>query len=47
MITKINEFKTLTKHISCDCRCTKNNIQIESGIKNCVDVSAKSNKTSL
>ena len=47
MITKINEFKTLTKHISCDCRCKKNNIQIESGIKNCVDVSAKSNKTSL
>ena len=44
MITRINESKTITEHISCDCKCKvdgrKCNL-IKGGIRNCVDVSAK------
>ena len=40
-ITGINEWKTLTKHISCECKCkliVKNVVQIKSGIMKNVDV---------
>ena len=43
-ITRINESKTLTKQISCNCKYnfeSKNVIQIKSGIRNSVDVCAK------
>ena len=40
MIMTINESKTLTKYISC-IRRYQIVIQIKSGIKSCVDVSAK------
>ena len=40
MIMTINESKTLTEYISC-IRRYKIVIQIKSGIKSCVDVSAK------
>ena len=45
MITGINELKSLTKHISCKCKCKfdgKNAIQINSGIVINVDASVKS-----
>ena len=44
MIAGINESKTLTKHISCDCKCkfdAKILIQFNGGIKINVDVSEK------
>ena len=44
MITGINESKTLTKHISCKCKCRfdgKNVIQISGGITINVDGSVK------
>ena len=45
MITGINEWKILTKHISCQCKCRfnggKNVIQINGGIMINVDVSVK------
>ena len=44
--TGINELKTLTKHISCGCKCKfdgKNVIQINGGITINVDVSVKQN----
>ena len=44
MITGINESKTLTKDISCECKCRfdgKNVIQINGGITVNVDVSVK------
>ena len=43
-ITRINESKTLTKHISCKCKCkfnVKHVIQINGGITINVDVSVK------
>ena len=42
MITRINESKTLTKHMSYECKCKfdgRNVIQIKSGITINVDVS--------
>ena len=45
-ITGINESKTLTKHISCKCKCkfdVKHVIQINGGITINVDVSVKNN----
>ena len=43
MITGINESKTLTKHISCECKCIfdENVSQINGGITINVDVSVK------
>ena len=44
MITKVNETKTLLKHISCDFKCkleSKNVLQIKNGIKISFDVSVK------
>ena len=44
MITGINQSKTLTKHISCKCKCRfdgKKLIQIIGGITKNVDVSVK------
>ena len=44
MVTGINESKTLTKHISCKCKCRfneENVIQINGGIMINVDVSVK------
>ena len=44
MITGINKSKTLTKHISCECKCRfdgKNVIQINGGITINVDKSVK------
>ena len=44
MIREITESKTLTKHISCECKCRfdgKNVIQINSGIIINVDVIVK------
>ena len=44
MITGINESKTLTKHISCECKCRfdgKNVIQVNGGITINIDVSIK------
>ena len=44
MITGRNELKTLTKHISCTCKCRfdgKNVIQINGGITINVDVTVK------
>ena len=42
MITGINESKTLTRHISCECKCKFDNvIQINGGITINVDVSVK------
>ena len=44
IITIIYELKTLTKHISCNCKCKlmlENVIHIESGIKICVEESIK------
>ena len=44
MVTGINESKTLTKHISCKCKCRFNEdnvIQINGGIMINVDVSVK------
>ena len=44
MITRRNEFKTLTKHNTCNCKCkfmVENVIQIKSGTKNCIDMSVK------
>ena len=44
MITGINQWKTLTKHISCECKCRlieDNVIQISSRIIINVDVSVK------
>ena len=44
MITRINEPKTLTKHISCKCKCKfdgRKLIQIKSGITRNADMSAK------
>ena len=44
MITGINELKTLTKHISCECKCRfdgKNVIQINGGTTINVDVGVK------
>ena len=46
MITGINESKTLTKHISCECRCRfdgKIVIRMNGGITIYVDVSVKNN----
>ena len=48
MIKGINESKTLTKHISCECECkfdSKNVTQIKSGNKINVDMSVKSEIT--
>ena len=48
MLTKIDVSKPLTKHISDGCRWKfdgKKCNYFKSGIKICVDVSAKSNKT--
>ena len=45
MITGINEWKSLTKHLSCECKCKfdeKNVIQINGGIIINADVSVKS-----
>ena len=45
MITGINEGETLTKHLSCGCKCKfdeKNVIQINGGIIINADVSVKS-----
>ena len=45
MITSINEWKTVTNHISCECKCkfdVKNVIQIDGGTTINVDVSVKS-----
>ena len=45
MITRINEWKTLTNHVSCECKCKfdeKNVIQINGGTTINVDVSVKS-----
>ena len=44
MITEINESKTLTKHISYECKCRfdgKNVIQINGGIMINVDMNVK------
>ena len=44
MITKINESKTLTNHILCECKCEfdwKNKFQVNGGIMVNVDVSVK------
>ena len=44
IITRINESKTLTKHISCECECRfdgKNVIKINGGITINVDMSVK------
>ena len=44
MITGINESKTLTKHISCECKCRfdgKNVIHINGGITINVDLIVK------
>ena len=44
MITEINESKTLTKHISYECKCRfdgKNVIQMNGGIMINVDVNVK------
>ena len=44
MITGINESKTLTKEISCECKCKfdgKNVVQINGGITINADVSVK------
>ena len=44
MITRINESKTLTKHISCECKCKfdgKNVIETHGGITINVDMSVK------
>ena len=44
MITKINESKTLTNHILCECKCEfdwKNKFQVNGGITINVDVSVK------
>ena len=50
MMTRINEWKTLVKHISCNCRCKsdeKNAIQIKNEMTINVNVVAKNNKLSL
>ena len=47
MITRTNESKTLIKYISFKCKCKfigRKCIQIKSGMKNCVDVSANIRK---
>ena len=44
MITNKNEAKTITKHISCDCKCkfnTQHVIQIKNGIIKHVNVNVK------
>ena len=41
MITRIDELKTLTKHISCECKCIFNGRNIKSGITINVDASVK------
>ena len=44
IITGINELKTLTKHISCECKCKfdgKNVVQINGGTTINVDMSVK------